>query len=81
MLIWKNYPFSDKSSSASLGPLCITCHCGREYKDETYQYSIWLSCPGSDSKEIITVAKIRGRLADAQAEAESLFADLIEKKR
>lgn len=80
MLIWNKWKALE-TSVANLGPLEITCHMGRLYSDGTHQYSIWLSVPGSDSREIITVTKIRGTLADAQAEAERIFADLIPKTK
>jgi len=50
----------------------------RVYKDGTRQYMIYLSVPSADSKEIITVTKVRGYLADAKAKAEEFVQRLKE---
>jgi hypothetical protein len=61
-------------SKATLGILEISCCCNeRVYKDGSRQYMIYLRVPVADSKEIITLTKVRGQLSDAKMEAEKLF--------
>ena len=76
MLQWKDY--GETCSDTTFGILQISCvgSIRKPYKDGTRQYMIYLLVPGADSKEIITLTKVRGHLADAKAEAERLFKDL-----
>ena len=63
-------------ADGELGIFHISCVCNqRKYKDGTRQYMIYLSVPSADSKEIITLAKVRGHLANAKAKAEWIFED------
>ena len=58
-------------SDAYIGDIQLSCiHNLREYKDGTRQYMIYLRVDNADSKEIITVTKVRGRLEDAQRKVE-----------
>lgn len=45
----------------------------REYKDGTRQYMIYLRVENADSKETITVMKVRGHLSDAKEKAEEFL--------
>ena len=66
----------DGWANGMFGIFEIACRCNtRKYKDGTTQYMIYLSVPSADSKEIITLAKVRGHLADAKAVAEYIFKD------
>lgn len=68
----------DGFAKTDIGDLHLCCRKGRAYKDGTYQYSFWISVPGGESMEFITVAKVRGHLADAQAKAEEFAQNLLE---
>ncbi len=68
----------DGFAKTDVGDLHLCCRRGRVYKDGTYQYSFWISVPGGESTEVITVAKVRGHLADAQAKAEEFAQNLLE---
>jgi hypothetical protein len=76
MLKWKDY--GEACSYAAFGILQISCvgSIRGPFKDGSRQYMIYLSVPVADSKEIITLTKVRGHLADAKAEAERLFKNL-----
>lgn len=57
----------------------ISCRSNcRVYKDGTKQYMIYFSIPCADSKEIITITKIRGMLDDAKAAAEKWLREFFE---
>ena len=72
MLKWKDCGCDD--SDTTLGILHISCVCSnRKFKDGTKLYMIYLSVPNADSKEVITLTKIRGCLSDAKQKAEELF--------
>lgn len=73
MLKWKNNEYNINEAKITLGILEFDCIPGRVYKDGTFQYSIWLSVPGSDSRAVITVTKIRGHLPDAKAKVEEII--------
>ena len=54
-----------------VGDIEIECWNHRKpYKDGTALWVIWLSVNGSSSKEIITIAQVRGTFEDAQRKAE-----------
>lgn len=76
MLQWKDY--GETYSQTMLGFLQISCRSSirGQYKDGSRQYMIYLYVPGADSKEIITLTKVRGQLADAKRKAEKLFENL-----
>lgn len=58
-----------------VGILELSVFAGRIYKDNTRQWMIYLRCPNANSKEIITLDKIRGKLPDAiEAAEKKLFA-------
>jgi len=82
MLKWDYYSKSeytpDGYAKTDVGDLHLCCRRGRAYKDGTYQYSFWVSVPAAESMEFITVAKVRGHLADAQAKAEEFAQNLLE---
>ena len=60
---------------ANFGIFEISCNGGRIYKDGTRQWMIYVRVPRASSREIITLDKIRGHLADAILAAENaLFA-------
>lgn len=66
--------FHNCDASVDLNIFHISCTRNlREYKDGTYQYMIYLSVPGADSKEIITLTKVRGKLIDAIKRAETIL--------
>lgn len=70
------YNWEDKSENYSvtyLGALQITCTSGREYKDGSKQFMVYLRVPWAHSKEIITLTKVRGCLKDAKLEAEDIL--------
>lgn len=81
MLKWNYYSKSEYTpegyAKTDIGDLHLCCRRGRAYKDGTYQYSFWVSVPGAESMEFITVAKVRGYLADAQAKAEEFAKNLL----
>lgn len=60
------------------GTFYLRCsHNGRRYKDGTLQYKVYLSVPNADSSDVITLTKVRGYLADAQAKAEEFAKSLL----
>lgn len=64
-------------SKITIGSMEISCTRNqRLYKDETRQYMVYLKVFPADSKEIITLTKVRGNLDDAKREAEK-FLDKI----
>ena len=64
-------------SKITIGGIEISCTRNqRLYKDGTRQYMIYLKVWSADSKEIITLTKVRGCLDDAKREAEK-FLDKI----
>ena len=56
-------------SEINVGFLNISCVYGREYQDGTKQYMIYLRVPNADSREVITLTKVRGHIDDAKAAA------------
>ena len=76
MLQWEDC--GSVKSEIKLGFLEISCtrSIRGSYKDGSHQYMIYLRVPNADSKEIITLAKVRGQLADAKAEAEKWVKNL-----
>lgn len=67
------------SSITYVGGIELSClRNGREYKDGTHQWMVYLCVPGADSKEIITVTKVRGHLENAKAAAEAFVQRLKE---
>ena len=76
---WKDSA-SGRSSNLYIGQRGIEISCFpncREYKDGTKQYMIYLRVPNADSKEIITITKVRGHLADAKTKAEEFLDGLV----
>lgn len=60
-------------SRACYGIFEISCCPGREYKDGTRQFMIYLCVPSAASKEIITLTKVRGYIKDAKLKAEEFL--------
>ena len=82
MLKWDYYLAGeykpDGLAETNIGGVHLSCcRNGRIFKDGTHQYMIYLSLPGADSKEVITLTKVRGYLADAQAKAEEFAQNLL----
>lgn len=87
MLKWNNYGgeykpngFSDThiGEFSHLGQIYLRCsHNGRTFKDGTLQYKIYLSILNADTPKVITLTKVRGHLADAQAKAEEFAKNLL----
>ena len=82
MLKWDYYRAGeykpDGLAETYIGDVHLSCsHNGRTFKDGTLQYKIYLSLPGADSKEVITLTKVRGYLSDAQAKAEEFAQNLL----
>ena len=46
---------------------------GREYKDGSHQYTIYLTVPSASSHETITLAKVRGTWAYAETRANDIL--------
>ena len=67
------------SSITHIGDIELSClRNGREYKDGTHQWMVYLNVPFADSKEIITITKVRGHIDDAKAAAENFAQKLKE---
>ena len=82
MLKWDYYLAEEYKpnglAETDIGGVHLSCCRNRRiFKDGTYQYMIYLSIPGADSKEVITLTKVRGYLADAQAKAEEFAQSLL----
>ena len=61
------------------GDIEIDCNSHRKpYKDGTQLWVIWLRVNGSSSKEIITIAQVRGTFEDAQRKAEEFVQKIRE---
>ena len=79
MFKWKTHPFGTELVVLKIGGIELECVSFRKpYKDGTQLWSIWLSVPGSSSKEIITITKVRGYLEDARAKAEEFVQKMKE---
>lgn len=74
---WKDSRMGDYSE-LRIGFFEISCMHGRTYQDGTKQYMIYLRVPNADSREIITLTKVRGHLDDAKAAAERWIMELME---
>ena len=75
---WKDRPDGIRSI-IKIGGIEIECFAhDKPYKDGTRLYSIWLYVPGSSSKEIITVTKVRGNLDYAKLKAEEFIQKIKE---
>lgn len=79
MLKWETHPYGTDLQVLKIGDIELECVSFRNpYKDGTRLWSIWLYVPGADSKEVITIAKVRGHLEDARIKAEE-FVEKIRK--
>ena len=76
MIKWTDYGKVEfgRKSEANIGGIKLSCTCnGRVYKDGTRQYMVYLYVPMADSREIITITKVRGHLDDAKLAAENFM--------
>ncbi len=73
---WKDYFYQGEAcrSEITIGGIEISCTRNqRLYKDGTRQYMVYLKVWSADSKEIITLTKVRGNLDDAKIAAEKFI--------
>jgi hypothetical protein len=79
MLKWETRPYGTELQVLQIGDITLECVSFRKpYKDGTRLWSIWLYVSGADSREVITIAKVRGHLEDARAKAEEFVQRLRE---
>lgn len=73
---WKDRFYQEEAcgSEITIGGIEISCTRNqRLYKDGTRQYMVYLRVWSADSKETITLTKVRGNLDDAKIAAEKFI--------
>lgn len=84
MFNWIDYDVDDNGHGKSVTNfsifeiLCVKN--GKKYSDGTGEYMIYLSVPSACSREIITLAKVKGYLDEAKAKVELIFENFPNKK-